>query len=185
VTAKLIFLVSIYATLSGCGVASQPESAKTVAAFEVSLTSEADRAQFLSVLRTAAEPLGMHVDTESAEQLEHAAKFDPDFRMTMNAAVWRGSNDDAAMASAMDHFDHLGKIWLMFSRGEDPALATRLRERAMHEVMLHWPGTLSLPIMPSGAIPLPRDLLRTPAGYVVKPSEAHKYDLAGPETKAH
>ena len=58
------------------------------------------------------------------------------------------------------------------------ALATLVfRERAMHEIMLRWPITLSLPIMPTGAMPLPRDLVRTPNGYVVDPSEAHKYEL--------
>jgi hypothetical protein len=51
--------------IGGCGVStSQPESAKTVAAFEIPLPSEADRNQFLSVLRAAAEADGMHVDQE-------------------------------------------------------------------------------------------------------------------------
>jgi hypothetical protein len=55
----------------------------------------------------------------------------------------------------------------------------------MHDIMFHWPSTLSLPIMPTGALPLHRDLIRTPTGYVVKPSEAHKYDLAATETRPH
>ncbi len=127
----------------------------------------------------------MHVDAASKEELEREAMASPNFRMTMNAAVWRGSKDDEAVAFAMDHFDHLGQVWLMFSRGEDPAMAARFRERAMREIMLHWPSTLSLPIMPTGAIPLHRNLIRTPTGYIVKPSEAHKYDLAGAETRSH
>jgi len=150
-----------------------------VAAFEVPLPSEADRDQFLSVLRAAAEAEGMHVDAASEGDLEQEAKVSPNFRMTMNAEVWRGSKDDEAVASAMDQFDHLGQVWLMFSRGEDPAMAARFRERAMHEIMLHWPSTLSLPIMPTGAIPLHGDLLRTPTGYIVNPSVGHKYDLTG------
>lgn len=56
-------------------------------------------------------------------------------------------------------------------------LASRFRENAMREIMLRWPGTLSLPIMPTGAIPLVEDLVRTPNGYVVNPSAAHKYEL--------
>jgi hypothetical protein len=45
------------------------------------------------------------------------------------------------------------------------------------EIMLRWPNTLTLPIMPTGAIPLHRDLVRMPGGYIVNPSEAHKYQL--------
>jgi hypothetical protein len=167
------------------GEAGQPESMKTVAAFEVPLQSKADREEFLSVLRAAAEVEGMHVDAESDTDLVSEATVSPNFQMTMKAAVWRGSNDDEAVASAMDQFDHLGQVWLMFSRGEDPAMATRFRERAMHDIMLQWPGTLSLPIMPTGAIPLHRDLIRTPTGYIVNPSEAHKYDLVATKTPPH
>lgn len=167
------------------GEAGQPESMKTVAAFEVPLQSKADREEFLSVLRAAAEVEGMHVDAESDTDLVSEATVSPNFQMTMKAAVWRGSNDDEAVASAMDQFDHLGQVWLMFSRGEDPAMATRFRERAMHDIMLLWPGTLSLPIMPTGAIPLHRDLIRTPTGYIVNPSEAHKYDLVATKTPPH
>jgi hypothetical protein len=168
----------------GCG-AAQPESARTVAAFEVPLPSEGDRSQFLSVLRAAAEAEGMHVDAASSNELEKMAKAIPGAEMTMNAAVWRGSNDDEAIASAMDQHDHLGQVWIMFSRGKDPTLTSRFRENAMREIMLRWPGTLSLPIMPTGAIPLHRDLIRTPNGYIVKPSEAHKYRLNGAESPPH
>jgi hypothetical protein len=180
-----ILLATICAVILGCGVASQPESYKTVAAFEVPLQSKTDREEFLSVLRAAAEVEGMHVDAESDTDLESDAKVSPNFKMTMKAAVWRGSNDEEAVASAMDQFDHLGQVWLMFSKGNDSATAARFRERAMHEVLLQWPSTLSLPIMPSGSIPLRRDLIRTATGYSVKPSEAHKYDLTDTGTKSH
>jgi hypothetical protein len=105
--------------------------------------------------------------------------------MTMNATVWRGSNDDEAVASAMDQNDNLGQVWIAFFKGRDLTLASRFRESAMREIMVRWPGTLSLPIMPTGAIPLHTDLVRAPTGYIVKPSEAHKYDLAGAETRPH
>jgi hypothetical protein len=108
-----VVLVVICAVIAGCGAARQPESAKTVAAFEVPLPSEADRDEFLSVLRAAAEVEGMHVDATSKVELEREAKTSSNFRMTMNAAVWRGSNDDEAVASAMDQFDHLGQVWLI------------------------------------------------------------------------
>lgn len=173
------------ALIAGCGVATQPESAKTVAAFEVPLRLEADRNQFLSVLRAAAALEGMHVDAESTQDLAQEAKVGPAFEKTMNAAVWRGSNDDEAVASAMDQHDHLGQVWIMFFRGKDPALASRFRESVTREIMLRWPETLSLPIMPTGAIPLYSDLSRTPNGYIVKPSEAHRYELQDKEMQPH
>ena len=93
----------------------QPESAKTVAAFEVPPPSEADRNQFLAVLRAAAAPERMHFDAESGENLKADAKIGVNFEMTMKTAVWRGSDDDEALPFAMDQFDHLGRIWIMFS----------------------------------------------------------------------
>jgi hypothetical protein len=55
----------------------------------------------------------------------------------------------------------------------------------MREIIVRWPSTLSLPIMPTGAIPLHRDLIHTPNGYIVNPSEAHKYELEGTERQPH
>lgn len=81
-----------------------------MAAFAVPLRSEADRNQFLSILRAAAEPEGMHVDAESARDLAQEAKVGPLFANTMNAAVWRGANDDEVVASALDLPDKLGQV---------------------------------------------------------------------------
>ena len=176
---RWVLAIMTLPVVAGCGVAQQPESARTVAAFAVPLPSEADREQFLAVLRTAAAAERMHVDTESKQDLENAARASPLLEMTMNAAVWRGANDDEPIASAMDQHDHLGEVWLTFFRGKDPALSRGFRERAMRAIELRWPDTLSLPIMPTGAIPLHDDLIRTPDGYVVKASEAHRYQLPG------
>jgi hypothetical protein len=170
--------------ISACGVAPQPEGAKTVAAFEVPLPSQADRDQFLAILRSVAANEGLHVDAASNEDLKQQSKGGPAFEMTMNATVWRGVNDDEPIASAMDQPDHLGQIWIFFSKGEDVMLNSRLREAAMREIMRYWPETLSLPIMPTGAIPLHRDLIRTPEGYVVNPAEAHKYELHNDEGRS-
>ena len=85
--------------IAGCGRTPQPESVRTVAAFEVPLPSEADREQFLLVLRTAAEAEGMHVDAEGEADLESDAKVSQNFEMTLKAAVWRGSKDEEAVAS--------------------------------------------------------------------------------------
>jgi len=161
---------------SGCGVAPQPESIQTTAAFEVPLPSQTERERFLSVLREVAEDHAMHVDAETQEELKRRTNVSPEFTKTMSAAVWKGSSDDEPIASVMDGPDHLGQVWVSFSKGKDPALNSKFRDALMHEVVRNWPDTLSLPIMPTGAIPLPRDLLRTPEGYVVNPTEAHRYE---------
>jgi hypothetical protein len=146
-----------------------------VAAFEVVLPSQADRGQFLSVLRTAAEEEGMHLDTDSKQELGGMAQATASAESTMHAAVWRGPKDDDAIAFLTNEDTHLSLVWIMFFNGKDATHARRFRQRAMRVIRLHWPSILSLPIMPSGAIPLRRDLVRTPGGYIVNPSEASKY----------
>jgi len=57
----------------------------------------------------------------------------------------------------------------------------------MREIMQRWPCTLSLPIMPTGAIPLHGDLVRTSNGYMVAGSdnEAELVQMARTNTAAH
>jgi hypothetical protein len=177
---RLIRLVAVCALLAGCDQAPQPESIKTVAAYSVPLRSDQERNEFLSVLRTAAGKDGMHVDAVSRQELEEMARSAPQSAMTIYAGVWKGSADDESVAIVMDQRDHLGQAWIMFSKGTDPKIATKFRERAMREILRRWPDTLSLPIMPTGAIPLYSDLIRTPKGYVVVPSAASKYATEPP-----
>lgn len=97
--------------------------------------------------------------------------------MTVHAAVWRGTSDGRSEAVIMDQADHLGQVWIMFLTGEDPLLAKRFRDKAVKEIFARWPATLSLPIMPAGAIPLHRDLVRTEHGYEVAHSAAARYTV--------
>ena len=173
---RLIFL-GIYLSCAGCGVAPQPESSKTVGAYEVPLHNEQDRREFLALVDREAQAEGMHLDAASTEELEQTAQAMPLAAMTMRAAVWRGPEDEDSEATIMDQHDHLGLVWVMFSKGENPSLAARFRQRVMNKIMGRWPETQTLPIMPTGAIPLHRDLQRTPNGYLVEPSAAATYEL--------
>lgn len=148
-----------------------------MAAFEVPLASPADRSDFLSLLSRVAELEGLHVDAATDAELAQQAQAGPDFRHTIRAAVWRGTGDSELEASILDLPDNLGQAWITFLRGEDPALADQFREHAMREIRLRWPETLTLPIMPSGAIPLPADLVRTSDGYVLNPAAASTYGI--------
>ena len=158
----------------GCVAAPQPESARTVAAFEVPLASPQERAEFLALLSAAAEAEGLHLDGANAEDLERLSEVSS---MTIHAAVWRGADDEEVVASVSDMPDNLGRAWLSFSRGEDPSLVARFRDRAMRQILERWPRTQTLPIMPTGAIPLPDDLRQTAHGYRVKAEAASRYEL--------
>jgi hypothetical protein len=159
----------------------QPESIKTVAAYSVPLASEKDRNGFLQVLRTAANDEGMHVDASSRQDLETMAKGNPVALMNIQAAVWKDPNDKESVAIIMD-LGHLNDAWIMFSKGTDPQFNAKFRDRVLREIMRRWPDTLSLPIMPTGAIPNPEDMIRTPDGYKVNPAAASKYASERPKT---
>jgi hypothetical protein len=136
------------------------------------LPTASDKQRFLRLLSDKAATAGFHVDSATDEELRANSQVSP---QTFNATVWRGKNDDEAIASAMDFEDRLGRVWISFSVGEDPDRSRQFRDSLMPAVKSTWTDTASLPIMPNGAIPLPRDLLRTPQGYVVKASAAGKY----------
>ena len=171
-----VIALSLCVTIVECGVAAQPESLKTVAAFDVPIHSEAERDEFVEVLRAAAkEEVGLQVDATSLEELASLAKVDPNTARTVSAGVWRGSNDQEPIADAMDWPDHPGEVWITFARGQDIALSNRFREHLMRRIQQRWPGTLPLPIIESRSIPLFRDLVKTPTGYVLNPTAAARY----------
>lgn len=166
-------ILALMAACSSCAVANQPESARTVAAFEVPLPTSADKQAFLAIVREEASRVGYHLDAAAPDELRHLSEVSP---ITMNAAVWRG-NDEESVASAMDLPDSLGFVWFSFSKGTQPKRVALFRDRAMRRISSRWPQTTRLPIMPTGAIPLRRDLVRTPSGYEVNPREKAKYQL--------
>jgi hypothetical protein len=168
------FLGAILLACAGCGAAPQPESTRTVAAFEVPLPDDAERGAFLALLHREAETSGFHLAAATPEELRSASEVSP---ITLNATIWRDKGDTEIVASAMDYRDNLGRIWISFAKGQDPKRFDAFRHQVMQSVARRWPGTLSLPIMPTGAIPLPADLIRTPSGYIVDPAARAKYEL--------
>lgn len=159
--------------LIACGPTKQPEWARTVAAYEVPLPDDANKAKFTDTLSRIAKAHGFHVDSSTPQELKAQSDVSP---ITFNAAVWRGKDDEEAIASAMDFKDHIGRVWVSFSLGQDPERSAQFRNDLMEEVIQQWPQTARLPIMPNGAIPLTDDLVRTPKGYEVKSSMVSKYE---------
>jgi hypothetical protein len=165
-------LLAVVLACAGC-VAEQPPAARTVAAYDIPLPSAADRTAFLAMLRREAAVDGFHVDAATDDELRTLSSVSP---ITLNATVWRG-DDVEIVASAMDMVDHQGRVWLTFARGENPVSFALFRARLITSIARRWPQTASLPIMPTGAIPLSADMIRTPSGYVVRPSARATYQL--------
>jgi len=159
---------------SACGVAPQPRSARTVAAFEVPVFTKSDRDALVALLRRYAAPEGFHVDAASDEENKQLSEVSP---ITINATVWQGKSDDEPIASVIDGADHIGLGWLTFSKSKEPERTARFRDSVMTEIKVRWPKTAALPIMPTGAIPLHEVLVLTKGGYRVKPDAASKYEL--------
>ncbi|RYD43478.1 MAG: hypothetical protein EOP63_09540 [Sphingomonadales bacterium] len=158
---------------AACGVVEQPKSAETVAAYEVPLPTASDKRRFLALLTKKAEAAGFHVDAATNDELRVASEVSP---QTFSASVWRGKDDEEPIASAMDFQDRLGRVWISFSLGQDPVRSSQFRTSLMPAIQDGWPETASLPIMPNGGIPLTRDLVRTPNGYIVDPLAAKTYE---------
>jgi hypothetical protein len=171
----LRLLLSFVIVCAACGPVEQPKSAKTVAAYEVPLSTPSDKQRFIALLTEKAQAAGFHVDAATDEELKATSAVSP---QTFNATVWRGKDDEEPIASAMDFQDRLGRVWISFSLGEDPARSRQFRDGLMPAITKAWPDTASLPIMANGAIPLTEDLVRTSRGYIVKPSAAAKYEDA-------
>lgn len=172
---RVVALLTLLFAGGACSVTTEPVSSETVAAFEVPLARAADRASFLAMLRAAARAEGGHLDAATDDELRETAAAIPQARMSLHAAVWRGSDDKESWATIMDQADHLGRVWIMFSRGEDEKKARYFRFAAMRQIRSRWPDTLSLPIIDRRTIPLYRDLVRTPNGYRLNPFAAARY----------
>lgn len=167
---RLLIVVTLFCL--SCCVQPQPESHRTVTAYEVPLSTVAERHRFLDLLRREAAAFGFHVDAATDEELRVVSEVSP---LTINAAIWRGE-DEEIIASAMNPPTEPDRTWITFAKGENPALSAAFRKRLTRAIIRYWPQMLSLPIMPTGAIPNPEDMERTPSGYAVKASERWRYE---------
>jgi len=171
---RRLTIISLLAICASCGVAPQPSGMETVAAFEVPLKPPQERAEFLAIVREAAQADGGHVDVASDDELRQMGEAMPAANMSIHAGVWRDQDDKEPWATIMD-LGHIGLVWITFARGEDEALARRFRARTMRDINARWPDTPSLPILDRRTIPLHRDLVRTSSGYELNPSAASRY----------
>lgn len=129
--------------------------------------------------RYAASDGGMHVDDGSEAWREFDRQSNmmaPEDRLTINIGVWRGEDDDEPAIFVDDRY-HPGRAWVTFLRGTQPERNAALRNALSSEMRRRWPGSQPIPILPSGGVPLPSDLVMTPDGYRIVRSAATNYEL--------
>ena len=126
---RLILCLSVICT--ACGVAEQPKWAETIAAYEVPLPTDTDKARFIRLLREEGASQGFHVDAATRDELAIQSEV---FPMTFNASVWRGEEDEELMASAMDFRDRIGRVWISFPLGQESARSARFREKLVPKI---------------------------------------------------
>jgi len=174
-TVAVLLAISLPA---GCIFASQPvpqpESLRTVAAYEVPLTSAEDRADLLALFDSEARPLGLAVDAETPEEMEVWARMSPDLRTSIHATVYREGDRSQTYADVSDR-QFSGRVWIIFSQGEDVALGRRFRNQLMHSVLERWPATLPVPVAQTGSLPLVEDLVLGEGGYEIDPAKTAGY----------
>ena len=158
---------------SSCGVAGQPESAQTVAAYEIPLRNEGDAAKLISVMSATAETIGFHVDSRTADELRVESEIAP---MTINASVWRGANDDELIASVLD-VARPGYGWLTFYKGEDPERSRQFQTRLLRNIRSEWSEVRTLPLV-HGGIPHHRDMVLKGTSYELKPQAVSTYSAS-------
>jgi hypothetical protein len=174
-TASVLLAISLPAgCIRACEPVPQPDSARTVAAFEVPLTTAADRAEIMTILTAEAAAEGLDVKVETAQEMKRWAEMSPELRKSIHAIAYRGGDFRQTEARVSDQF-HFGHVWISFSQGEDPALARRFRDRLMSRIIERWSETLSVPVAQTGSLPNRADLVRGDHGYELDPAKMAGY----------
>lgn len=166
--------------LSACSAHAVSDDQPPIAAIEVLTPASDDRADLIALLRQAAPKQGFHVD-DGSEQWRDFAKVAKDLplpaRKKLYAGIWSGKDDDDFIAMA-DDGGHNGRSWITVYSGKHGAAAKRFWVDLKAQLIRRWPAARTVPILPSGALPLSDDLQLTPRGYRIKRSAAAKYGLA-------
>lgn len=174
-TASVLLAISLpTGCIRACQPVPQPESLRTVAAFEVPLTTKADRADFMTILNAEAAAEGLNLNVETAEEMERWAEMSPKFRKSIDATVYRAGDLRQTEARVSDQF-HFGHVWMSFTHGGDPTLARRFRERLVARITERWPETLSVPVAQTGSLPHREDLVRGAHGYDINSARMAGY----------
>jgi hypothetical protein len=177
---RLAALALTVAAAGACAPGGQGKVDPYVGAVEVKLETDADRRDLIAILRKqSAADGGLHVDdvSENWRQVEAMDETTPPGeRSTLYVGVWRGADDEKLEAQADDH-GHTGRAWITFLNGPKPDRSARYRQAVLADIRSRWPDSRLLPILPSGGLPLARDLRPTASGYGIAAESAAAYEL--------
>ena len=168
--------------LSGCTPSpADQEAMNYVEAIEIPLKGRLERLELYELLDAQARRhKGLHVDDvsdRSEKFYRHEEVLKPNERPTVEITVWRGKDDDQLVAAIGDVM-HRGRVWATFSRGQVPELERPFREAALAAILARWPKSQVLPVLPSGGLPLARDVVMTEEGYRIQASQGQIYGLS-------
>lgn len=153
------------------------QDTKIIAAIELPIAAT-ERETLIDIVRRHAERIpGLHIDDASEDWNALEARKRSGFgdrSRTIYLGVWQGSKDDTFVADVSDA-GHLGRVWITFADGNSAVM--RFREDLTSELVERWPSAQSLPILPSGGLPLVNDLQISSQGYKIKRAEAASYGL--------
>jgi hypothetical protein len=167
----------VLVTLVGCvwvlQPVDQPASLRVVRAIEIPIRSDADRQDLKDIMKRHGDKTGLYfVDT--SESWRNAPTG---FRKTLYFALDRPTKQrEEWEVEAYDDGEGTDP-WIIFFYGVDPASAKASRDVLVSVLRERFSDMLEVPVMPSGALPLRQDLVRTPAGYEVRPDRAEAYGL--------
>lgn len=156
------------------------EALQYVAAIEIPVDGREDQSVLATLLTSlASSHHGLHVDNYIDRSSEHSndkGALGLDERLIPIITIWRGDGDDQLVGSVSD-LSNRGRLWATFNRGPKPEMEGPFRKAAIEMIMKRWPEANALPILPSGGLPLPRDLVMTDQGYRIVRSRADAYNL--------
>lgn len=166
----------VLALLICCGCAPRPQPS-TIAAIEIPVPTARDRGDLAATLRAFSAAEGLHADAATEHELENVRnKFPEDAHATFRMGVWRGEEDKDLEMSVTDT-GHQGRAWVSIIRYGAADLPPEARERLLRALRGRWPQALMLPVLPTGGLPLARDLVATPGGYKVIASAGGRYKI--------
>ncbi len=161
--------------MTACGPVDQ-ERVRTLAALEVVPRDDADRRLLVEIFRRHALAAGFHVDDVSKkwQEFERTSSLPASFRSSFNVGVWQGTEDEENQMLADDR-GHIGRIWITFPKGTGVGRATRFREALIADIDRHWPARHAIPILPTGGLPLAKDLILVGETYRIRPEARQRY----------
>jgi hypothetical protein len=154
----------------------QPAGLRLVRAVEIPLRTPTDRADLIALFRRHAGTEGM-IFVDTTDSWRNAP---PDVRKTLYISLDRpvGRRQEWEIEAADDGSGT--DPWVTFLRGVDPARATAARGRLIAALKARFPDAPEVPVMPTGALPLRRDLERFGSDYRVRADRAAQYQLSPP-----